>query len=135
MRKVLGGTAVALVLCACSSSQPTTDPVEAAFESRAPMLSCGKARLPQGTTSLMPVKLSSCLQTARARHETAEARITQPTSEGDPIVTYLRVRSNGTFELYVDSTRDRFGLRQWQRVDATCASTDPLLQQVCNPAG
>ncbi|WP_265447422.1 DUF4362 domain-containing protein [Flexivirga meconopsidis] len=137
MKQLLGALAVALVLCGCASDDlaAQTDPVQVAFKRRAPMHSCGKTELPQGSASVMPAAMTNCLQTARARHETAEARITQRTTEGDPIVTYLRVRADGTFEFYVDSTKDKFGLRQWQYSDSNCSATDPLLQQICSPAG
>ena len=45
----------------------------------------------------------------------AELISTRPTDEGDPVTRYYRVHENGTVELFVDATRDRFGSQRWSR--------------------
>jgi hypothetical protein len=46
------------------------------------------------------------------------------TEEGDPVTSYYRVHENGTIELFVDATRDRFGSRAWERY--SCGTLVPV---------
>ena len=81
---------------------------------RHPLPSCGEEVLEQGEAG--DVDARTCLLEAYEEGLPAELISTQPTIEGDPITRYIRVHENGVVEIFVDSTRDRFGSSEWERL-------------------
>jgi len=80
---------------------------------RMPLESCGIETIENGQG--LNVEGRTCLLSAFQAGDGAELVSTSATEEGDPITTYYRVHENGTVEIFVDATRDRFGAQRWQR--------------------
>jgi len=80
---------------------------------RMPLESCGVETIDNGMG--LNVEGRTCLLSAFQAGDGAELVSTSLTEEGDPITTYYRVHENGTVEIFIDATRDRFGSRRWQR--------------------
>jgi hypothetical protein len=74
-------------------------------------------------------KVWSCLANARDAGSAAEVTSIMTTVEGDPIYSYYRVTTNGTLEVYVDSTQDAFGSQEWSFVQ--CPAPADHLKQGC----
>ena len=81
---------------------------------RQPLASCGSEVLEQGESHDEEARL--CLLEAYLAGRGAELISTEPTVEGDPITTFIRVHENGVIEVFVDATRDRFGSGRWERI-------------------
>ena len=81
---------------------------------RQPLASCGTEVLDQGQAHDEGARL--CLLEAYQAGRGAELISTEPTVEGDPITTFIRVHENGVVEVFVDATRDRFGSGEWERI-------------------
>ena len=81
---------------------------------RQPLESCGEEVLDQG--DLPDEAARRCLLEAYEAGRGAELISTQPTVEGDPVTTFVRVHENGVVELFLDATRDRFGSGTWERL-------------------
>jgi hypothetical protein len=97
----------------CSTGYPATIPLD---EHRAPAEFTKRERLPScGRVVLQPAQLTpasaiSCIDEASS----AELVVMRPTTEGDPIVEYYRkVPGVAGLELFIDATRDSYGVRQW----------------------
>ena len=60
-------------------------------------------------------RVNSCIVTAAREGRRARAVTVLTTIEGDPIPTYVFVRAKGDLLVVTDSTRDRFGSRDWER--------------------
>lgn len=88
----------AAALVACSPN-----PVADAASTR-----CGSYAIPQGTPGIPADKLE-CLSSAYAEGRTATLAVTEPTTEGDPVVTTYTTTRDRTLDVVVDSTADRFG--------------------------
>ncbi len=58
-----------------------------------------------------------CFRTAYEQNQPAEFISTRLTIEGDPITYVYRILGFQRFEIFVDSTRDRFGAQAWTRLD------------------
>jgi len=80
---------------------------------RMPLESCGVETIDNGKS--LNVEGRTCLLSAFQAGDGAELVSTSLTEEGDPFTTYYRVHENGTVEIFVDATRDRFGSQRWQR--------------------
>ncbi|HEX5040256.1 MAG TPA: hypothetical protein VFW95_08995 [Candidatus Limnocylindria bacterium] len=100
------------VLAACSGFYPPDQPDW--IVNRIPLRSCGEEGAEQGVGATN-VDARRCLLAAYDAGEGAELISTRPTEEGDPVTTYYRVHENGTVEIFVDATRDRFGGQRWSR--------------------
>lgn len=70
-----------------------------------------------------------CFWTAYQRKQPAEFISTRLTIEGDPITYVYRILADGHLEIFIDSTRDRFGVQTWTKFD--CRSFD--VQSGANP--
>ena len=81
---------------------------------RLPLESCGEEVAGHGEG--LDVEARSCLLEAFDDRRGAELISTFTSVEGDPIRRYTRVHANGTVELFVDATRDRFGSGEWERL-------------------
>jgi hypothetical protein len=106
-----------------ASSSPTvidTTPIE--FSQRSPLPNCGEIEihgLSPTTEETYPASAIACLQSPAG----GEFVRTLPTTEGDPITAYFRVSPGAAVvELWVDSSRDRFGNGGWEHRD--CPTTD-----------
>jgi hypothetical protein len=76
------------------------------FRDRTPLPACEDVSLEQGTQ--IPDASVACIE--QAGPEGAELGIVQPTTEGDPIVTFYRVGPGiPGIEIWDDATRDAFG--------------------------
>ena len=60
-------------------------------------------------------RVNACIVTAAREGRRARAVTVLTTIEGDPIPTYVFVRAKGDLLVVTDSTRDRFGSRDWER--------------------
>ena len=94
----------------------------AAFTNREALFSCGEFVLGQGET--LPPEAWDCL--AERLETGAEIVLAQPTTEGDPIITYYRVGPGiDGMEYFTDPTFDTWGADAWEHM--LCAiETDPL---------
>ena len=89
-----------LVGCADSANAP------ASFRDRPDLASCGEVVLEQGEG--IPDDAAACLESSFTSG--AELVVSGPTTEGDPYITYYRVGPDiEGIEIFIDSTRDRFG--------------------------
>ncbi|CAM3179765.1 hypothetical protein NODU109028_01990 [Nocardioides dubius] len=99
-----------------------------AWRERTPFRSCGEQFLApflDGTG----LAFADCMRDALRERRTAEAVVTLTTVEGDPVTTYLRLRRNGTVEVFTDATQDKFGSGTWER--RTCRRLDEALRLSC----
>jgi hypothetical protein len=80
---------------------------------RLPLELCGTEHVDQGGD--FDVEARRCLLAAYDAGEGAELITTQQSVEGDPITRFIRVHVNGTVEMFVDATQDRFGSGEWER--------------------
>lgn len=112
------GLMIALVGCVQSGGQVAdwpadpiassrqSDAAPAEFRQREPLSSCGNIELVQGET--VPDSAWACMDAASGSG--AELTVVQPTTEGDPIVTFYRVGPNiRGMDVITDSTLDTFG--------------------------
>jgi len=100
------------------------DPVLAQFLARQPLPDCGQVELGQLANPRDTKAIRACLKTAGS--DGAEASVTEPTVEGDPVTTYYRVTPNGHWETYVDSTQDAFGSGEWEFMACQKPKRNPL---------
>jgi hypothetical protein len=125
---------VVLLVIACSPAgatrtslpSPTAGPVPQEVADRAPLPSCG---IENATTQWGPwdTPARECFWNAYQQGQPAEFISTRLTTEGDPITTIYRVLSAGQIEVFMDTTRDRFGDQGWLRFDCkTLASAATL---------
>ncbi len=146
---LLTGLALALTLSGCSGGSDDrpavapsaalesppggsdSDPVRAAFIKRAAYDTCGKVVLGQGETIGVAAATRRCLEDARASGRGAELAVAVPTTEGDPIVHYVRVLPDRSLEVYVDPTADRFAGQSATWSHSTCTAGTALA--VCVP--
>ena len=80
---------------------------------RMPLEPCGVETIENGQA--LNVEGRTCLLSAFQAGDGAELVSTSVTEEGDPITSYYRVHENGTVEIFIDVTQDRFGSRRWER--------------------
>jgi hypothetical protein len=107
-----------------------SDPVEKQWESRDSVPSCGSLRLQQGEELKVEGKKElECLGRALKAGRSAELAVQYPTAEGDPITDYYRVLSDGTTEVYTDSTEDANSDKKWSF--ATCDQPKSVLDVNC----
>ena len=91
-----------------------SDPVEEQWASRESLPSCGSVRLSQGEKLKVEGKTElACMGRASKSGRGAELTIHQPATEGDPVTSYWRVTSEGSTEVYGDSTEDAFSDQKW----------------------
>ena len=103
----IGLAIAALSTAACSG--PPAAPVE--FTDRAPLPSCGEIVLDQGET--IPEDALDCMEAA-VEADGGELKVTSPTVEGDPIVTYYRVGPGiDGVDMFIDGTADAYGAGTW----------------------
>lgn len=81
---------------------------------RLPLDACGEEVAGHGEG--LNVEARTCLLDAFEDGRGAELISTLTSVEGDPITRYTRVHENGTVEIFVDATRDRYGSGSWERL-------------------
>lgn len=100
---------VAASLSSCAATDGPADPspgaTPQALLDRAPLASCGEFTLDQGEP--YPVDALACISDAIGG-DGAELILTAPSTEGDPITTWIRARPTGGVETWSDVRRDRF---------------------------
>jgi hypothetical protein len=102
--RAVAGLSAALLVSACGTLQ-APDWVT----NRLPLEPCG-------TEAVVPdVQARTCLFDAYRAGRGAELITNESTIEGDPWTTYRRVHENGTVEMFIDATQDRFGSGEWER--------------------
>ena len=105
------------------SRESTDAPAE--FRDRDPLPACPAVVLDQGTQ--IPDASVACVE--KAGPEGAELAVVQPTTEGDPIVTFYRVGPTiDGIEIWDDATRDTFG-GGWHR--AICSGVGVFTPTDC----
>jgi hypothetical protein len=82
-------------------------------------------------------RVNACIVKAARDGRGARAVVALTTIEGDPILNYIFVRSRRDVLVVVDSTRDRFGSRSWDRFGCTglVVSDGRLGWTGCRPVG
>jgi hypothetical protein len=68
-----------------------------------------------------------CLINAWREGDAAELVSERRTVEGDPVTTIYRVLPDGSVELFVDMTRDRYGSGEWERL--VCSGLRPVREE------
>lgn len=127
-RKRLVG--LAAVCSALLSGCMGSDPVQEQWASRDRLPSCGSLHLQQGEELAVNGKKElACLRRALDSDRDAELAVRYPTTEGDPITDYYRVISDGTTEVYTDSTEDAFSDKKWRFAD--CDQPKSVLDVNC----
>jgi hypothetical protein len=89
---------------------------------RRPLPACGVELLTEEGS--MDAEARRCLLAAWEAGEEAELITRFTTAEGDATTRYLRVRADGSIELFVDATLDALGSGRWERL--TCDSLEPV---------
>ncbi len=96
------------LMCAAALTACSRTPAADAAQTR-----CGEYAIPQGTSGIPAEKLD-CVASAFAAKRTATLSVTEPTTEGDPIVTTYTTTVDGTLDVVVDATADK-----WAGANAT----------------
>ena len=106
-------TATALTFASCSLLPRIGQPAQ--FVNRVPLPACGQEIRGQGDGPDRDAR--ACLLSAFKGHRSAEFASSQPTIEGDPIITYYRVWPSPEVpvEVFRDSSRDQWGTVAWTR--------------------
>ncbi len=126
---LLGPVACAL-LAGCMAPGMGSDPVEAQWESRESLPSCGSLQLQQGEELKVDGETElACMERAMDSGRGAELTVTYPTTEGDPVTDYYRVTPDGSTEVYTDSTQDAFSDQKWSF--ANCNQPNTVLDVNC----
>ncbi|ORJ92515.1 hypothetical protein A6F55_24145 [Prescottella equi] len=124
--------AVVALVCFSQERPSTSAPAEIIWRSAPP--SCGAAAPRPGTEPQEPFTpaVIDCLSEGRERGG-GEFALTSYTTEGDPIVYYLRTAAGtNDVEVLVDSSRDRFGGGPaWRRITCTISELSPDLLRDC----
>jgi len=106
---VLAVLAVLTTGCAAAS-----DDIEEQWKARTSYPTCGDVTLkPDQPLKRQARAELTCMRRALRHGKGAELTITRTTVEGDPVREYYSLSPQGTLQLYVDSTDDRFGARKW----------------------
>jgi hypothetical protein len=95
--------------------------VSAASPSKTPASypSCGNYWNRNTPVTAAERRVNACIVKASRDGRRARAVATLTTIEGDPIVNYVFVRDRHDVLVVVDTTRDAFGARTWQRLRCT----------------
>lgn len=81
---------------------------------RRPLPFCGVEEAPVPRPGeYVDATVRNCFWAARLDGREAEFASVQPTMEGDKIATIYRLASDGSVEMLMDSTQDRFGSGTW----------------------
>jgi len=101
-------TALAVLTAAAALTACSRTPMADAAQTR-----CGEYAIPQGTPGI-PADRLDCLSSAFAARRTATLTVTEPTTEGDPVITTYTTTVDGTVDVVVDATADT-----WAGTNAT----------------
>ena len=106
------------------------DPVHRQWQDREVLPACGDVTL-TGTGDLERAAEPGldCLREGMRTGEGGELIVHFMTVEGDPITDYRRVTTQGTTEIYTDSTQDEFGSKKWSY--GNCHEPKSVLDVVC----
>ena len=74
---------------------------------------------------------AGCFQDRLSEGHSTEVIVVRSTIEGDPIVYIYRRLVDSKFEVFVDSTRDASGVRQWTTYTCLQMTFDPLIPEGC----
>lgn len=113
------GIALALLVAGCDLLP--APPPEWVTE-RGELPACGAEEV---TADRLPnSQARECLYDAWRESRAAEMISERRSVEGDPITTIYRVLPDGTVEVFVDMTRDRYGSGTWERL--ACSELRPV---------
>lgn len=117
--RLLGVAAVlaTVALSACGwlpEPTPAMAHQPAAVANRAPLTVCGVENA--GQRGPWNEAGRACFWKAYLDHQPAEFVSTRPTTEGDPITTIYRVLPDGSVEVFIDSTQDKWGSGRWEHL-------------------
>ena len=106
------------------------DPIQAQWEDRSSLPSCGSVVLGQGETLRKDApEAVACLRDGLDSGAGGELVVQWPTEEGDPIRTYHRVTPEGAVQAYEDATADEFGSGNWSFTE--CGTPSSVLSANC----
>jgi len=108
---VLAALAGLLALIEVSFAQPARTPVS--------YPSCGTYWNRNSPVTAAKRRVNACIVKASREGRRARAVATLTTIEGDPIPNYVFVRGRRDVLVAVDTTRDAYGARTWQRLRCT----------------
>ena len=108
-----------------------------AVRAREPFYYCGA--YVEGLLTTIPAEIgltidesaAGCFQDRLSAGHSTEVIVVRTTIEGDPIVYIYRRLVDSKFEVFVDSTRDAFGVRQWTTYTCFQMTFDPLIPEGC----
>ena len=112
----------AVVLAAAAGCDLLPPPTPDWVTGRTELPSCGAEEVTAGRPPNTEAR--ECLLDAWRESRGAEMVSERATVEGDPITTIYRALPDGTMEMFVDMTRDRFGSGEWARL--SCAGLHPV---------
>ncbi|MFC9622650.1 hypothetical protein ACFTXM_22525 [Streptomyces sp. NPDC056930] len=126
--RLVAVAAMSLLAAGCGM---VNDPVKERWESRTEFSRCGEVRLDQGEEmQKQAVREIACLRRALKSGESAELKVTRPTTEGDLIREYYRLTPQGRLEMYIDSTDDQYSDQKWSF--AKCYAPEWLAEISCD---
>ncbi len=97
---------IVMTVAGCGA-EPAPDPVAAPSQAAAEDVDCGTFDLGQGEE--LPESAGRCLIDAVGAKRAARLQVSEPTVEGDPIVSTYTAYRGGGIELVLDSSQDGFG--------------------------
>jgi hypothetical protein len=112
VRKVVAGFAIAFALVSCSRVQPPSN-APAVVVNRPALPSCGQESVSRSAG--FNVEARSCFWDAYQHGRPAEFISTELTTEGDPVTSMYRVLPLGNVEVFIDSTKDKYGSGTWTK--------------------
>jgi hypothetical protein len=119
-RSVQGALGLVVVGAALTSAFVLPGRVEGrSAASPASYLSCGSYWNRNAPVSKAERRVNACIVKASRDGRHARVVVALTTIEGDPIVNYVFVRARRDVLVVVDSTRDAFGARRWERFRCT----------------
>jgi hypothetical protein len=125
-------TLVGLIL-ACSMSgcgMFSRDAVRSQWQDRTRLPACGEISLsPLDVLEDAGASGIECLRKGSESGQGGELVVHYPTTEGDPLTDYLRVRPDGTTEIYTDSRKDKNSDKDWSY--GKCDQPESILDFVC----
>lgn len=110
-------TVVALVATLSTGCGLLPPPTPDWVTGRIQLPSCGSEELSAARPPNREAR--ECLMDAWRESREAELSTTMTTIEGDPVSRITRVFADGSVEVFVDATRDRFGSGEWERLICT----------------
>ncbi len=94
---------------------------------------CGTESADNGAARKFDEPGRRCFLTAFGARRPAAFVLRQSTVEGDPIVTVYRSKLDGTLDVFIDATRDKFGSGSWERASCRSLASNVLFPDASPP--